>query len=162
MQNPSRKHTPHTTLMAALILAVMLAAFPALAQETAKAIDLPQQALQKSLAMTGEAFGLTVVAPSDLVRGKTAPAVSGTLTPEQTMELLLAGSGLNARHSANGSITITKKNEPAPRTTTRPRLRRTLPRTRPRDCAWTPWWSPVNAPNAPSTRPHRPPRSSPA
>lgn len=95
------------TLLAATAFLILLSAAPlAAAQDASREISLPRQSLQKSLASVGELFGATIVAPADLVRGKTAPAVSGRFTPPQAVERLLEGSGLMARQAAGGAISV--------------------------------------------------------
>ncbi len=102
---------------AALALALVLAASLAVAQEGGGAvrIDLPRQPLEESLTTAGQAFGLTVVAPGELLRDKVAPAVSGELTADEAVRLLLEGSGLEAGRSANGALVVREKGAPEPR-----------------------------------------------
>ncbi len=71
------------------------------------AIDLPAQPLGQSLVELAEQAGVTIVAPDALVSGKAAPPVSGTLSPEDALRRLLAGSGLSTRVGEGGAIIVT-------------------------------------------------------
>lgn len=97
----------------ALVLSILAVASPSTAADTYLTIDLPEQPLQEALAATGKTFGLTVVAPGDLVRGKVAPAISGQLTADQAVDMLLKDSGLKADHSSNGAIVVREINPTA-------------------------------------------------
>lgn len=77
------------------------------AQEPAPiTIDLPAQPLQQALAAIGNKYGVTVIAPGDLVRGKTAPPIAGGYTADEAVAQLLQGSDLESGRSSSGSIVI--------------------------------------------------------
>ena len=84
----------------------------ALAQAASQAVDiqLPAQSLASALAGLSSQTGAQIFAPGDLVSGRTAPAISGRLTPQQALGKLLEGSGLRAQPGTNGSFTL----HPAP------------------------------------------------
>jgi len=90
-------------------LFITLLATQALAQDEYRELDLPQQSLQESLVSVGKTYGVTIVAPSDILRDKIAPPVSGRLSIEQAINQLLQDSGLERQHSSNGSILLKKK-----------------------------------------------------
>ena len=96
---------------AGIVLLFSLAAAvpgPGLAQDGPPvAIDLPAQPLGQSLVELAEQTGLTIVAPDALVAAKAAPPVSGTLSPEDALRRLLAGSGLSTRVGEGGAIIVT-------------------------------------------------------
>ena len=96
---------------AGIVLLFSLAAAvpgPGLAQDGPPvAIDLPAQPLGQSLVELAEQTGVTIVAPDALVAAKAAPSVSGTLTPEDALRRLLAGSGLSTRVGEGGAIIVT-------------------------------------------------------
>lgn len=74
-----------------------LASSPASAQDAGRrAVRLPAQPLATSLLAAGRIFGRTVAIESQLVAGRTAPAIDGNLTFDETIAALLAGSGLEA------------------------------------------------------------------
>ena len=87
------------------ILALTFAAGSAMAEE--QQFDIEAQSLAKALLAFNEQSGLTVAAPRDLVESKTAPAVRGEMEPEEALEKILAGSGLQSTELANGAFTIT-------------------------------------------------------
>lgn len=61
---------------------------------TAQTYDQPAQALGPALALVARASGREIVAPTQLVTGRTAPALKGRYTPDQAFAALLAGSRL--------------------------------------------------------------------
>lgn len=69
-------------------------------------INVAAQPLSSALAALSSQTGVQVFAAGNLVAGKSAPAVSGKLTPQQALEKLLAGSGLQAQASGNGNLTV--------------------------------------------------------
>ncbi len=82
------------------------------------AINIAAQPLGPALNELARQAGLQLFFPPALVAGKTAPAVSGTLTANQAVGRLLAGSGLIAVQEGN-SIVV-KAIPPAGATTTLP------------------------------------------
>ncbi|MEM1289700.1 MAG: TonB-dependent receptor [Pseudomonadota bacterium] len=104
-------------MSAASMLAVTLTGAPAIAQlEELARVEMPTQPLNEALGDVGNIFGVTVIAPDALVRGKTASAVSGSLTAEQAVTRLLRGSGLTYRRSQNGGF-IVEQQTPQPEAT---------------------------------------------
>lgn len=103
---PALAHRLKPLLQALVFVALLATGTSALAEDVYREINLPRQALQTSLTAVGEAFGTTIVAPGDLVREKTAPAISGRFTPTQAVGKLLEGSGLKAQQGAGGAITV--------------------------------------------------------
>ncbi len=85
------------------------------AQAATRTYSMPSQSLGKALNQLAASAGLQLLAPPDLVRGKTAPALSGAYTVTEALDRLLAGSNLTHRTAANGVITIVVKPTPAPR-----------------------------------------------
>lgn len=66
--------------------------------------NLPAQPLAASLAALSRQSGIQVFAAGDLVAGRQAPAVSGSLTARDALARLLAGSGLEAASSDAGFV----------------------------------------------------------
>lgn len=95
------------------ILTLTVLATPSLAQQESRDITLPRQPLAESLTAVGKAFGLSIVAPGDLVRDRTAPAISGDYTADRAVSELIAGAGLEASHSSSGTIIIRDAAAPA-------------------------------------------------
>lgn len=85
---------------AAVALAVALACgtAPVFAQSAAApvSINIAAQPLAQALNDLARQAQLDLIVQPALVAGKTAPAVSGSLTPQQALDRLLAGSGLIA------------------------------------------------------------------
>ncbi|MDF8333682.1 TonB-dependent receptor [Novosphingobium cyanobacteriorum] len=98
----SRSRLP--SFVAVLLAGVIIpcAANAQAATEHRMAIALPEQPLAAALAQLSLRTGVTVLASADVTAGKTAPAIAGTLTPEQAIRLLLVGTGLEAIRSGAG------------------------------------------------------------
>ncbi|MEM6539065.1 MAG: TonB-dependent receptor [Pseudomonadota bacterium] len=98
---------------AASTLAIMAATPAALAQEPAVAtaqqqVNIPAGPLEDALITVSETFGVTVIAPNELVSGKSSPVVSGRFNAEQTIDRLLAASGLQIDRSSSGAYVVTQ------------------------------------------------------
>jgi iron complex outermembrane recepter protein len=92
----------HATNFKAWMLAgaalALVGSLPAIAgRYAAQAYDLPAQDLGDALRAVARRSGQTIIAPTELVAGKRAPALRGDFSPEAAVAHLLAGSGLNAR-----------------------------------------------------------------
>ncbi|MEM9262120.1 MAG: TonB-dependent receptor [Pseudomonadota bacterium] len=81
----------------------------ATAEEATSAVNLPAGPLETSLVDLGEQLGIDIFASSNLVRGKTAPAVSGGFTPREALQRVLAGSGLEATSSEGGAFILVQE-----------------------------------------------------
>ena len=101
-KTPSRKIT---LTGAASLLALSLAAGSAYAQE--KDFDIEAQPLAKALLGFNEQSGVTVAAPRDLVADKRSSAVYGEMEPQEALEKILSGSGLQSTELSTGAYTIT-------------------------------------------------------
>jgi outer membrane receptor protein involved in Fe transport len=85
-------------LLAAGSVAALACAAPAYAQVgNEHQFNLPAQELSVSLREVSLLTGQSVIARSDLVAGRQAPAVSGSFTAERAVQMLLIGSGLDVR-----------------------------------------------------------------
>ena len=96
----------------ALALALALGC-PAIHAQTAQALLNAPLPLQIAAQPLGQALNdwarqtrIELIVPPALVVGKTAPAVSGQLTPQQALDRLLAGSGLAA--AADGAAMVVR------------------------------------------------------
>ncbi|CAB3654558.1 Ferrichrome outer membrane transporter/phage receptor [Achromobacter dolens] len=109
---PTRLPRPRATPLHAalgtltLALAVALGAAPsaAHAQAAAVKINLPAQSLAQALLHLGRQTNLQVYYLPEAVQDRRAPAISGTLTPQQALDRLLAGTGLVARITGNTAV----------------------------------------------------------
>lgn len=72
--------------------------------------DLPAQPLSKSVREVARQSGSNLIAPSDLLEGRTAPALRGRFEADAALDRLLAGSGLRVERS--GDSYVIRRNEP--------------------------------------------------
>lgn len=90
----------------ALLAALAVIAPPAIAQQQTVSFDIESQALASALLAFGRQAGLSVLAPSELVGGRTAPAVRGYISPAVALDQLLQGSGLSYRFVQDNAVRI--------------------------------------------------------
>ena len=90
--------------LSASVAVLILPAAPAAAQEQRQTYSLPAQPLAQALREVSLRSGRTIVAPAEILRGRTAPAVRGTYTLDEVVDALLAGSGLVARPVGDGLL----------------------------------------------------------
>jgi iron complex outermembrane receptor protein len=76
------------------------------AQSQITAFDIESQALSAALLAFGRQAGVSIVASTSLVEGRTAPALSGRFTPTEALERLLAGSGLSFEFVMTDAVRI--------------------------------------------------------
>ncbi|NPD14904.1 TonB-dependent siderophore receptor [Xinfangfangia sp. D13-10-4-6] len=81
-------------------------ATPARAQQAATQYAVPAGPLASAITRFGEASGLQILYPADLVRGKQSPGVSGSYSRDEALSQLLAGSGLTFRYTAGNTLTL--------------------------------------------------------
>ncbi len=74
----------------------------------ALAFNIPPQPLSDALVLFGEQSGMHVSAPAELVRGVASPGASGSMTPEDALRQLLAGTGLEFHLTAPDAVTLAK------------------------------------------------------
>ncbi|EUJ10977.1 outer membrane receptor protein [Methylophilaceae bacterium 11] len=60
-------------------------------------VDIPSQPLAAALNQLGKSTNLNIAFPSDLVLGKTSPAVKGRMSRKEALQRILANSGLAAK-----------------------------------------------------------------
>ncbi|MEM7409107.1 MAG: TonB-dependent receptor [Myxococcota bacterium] len=84
----------------------LLCASGALAADAPLAVDLPAQSLQTSLLWLAEHYGFPLIAPAEVVAGRTAPAIAGTWTAEEALREVLRGSGLEGHRLNSGAVLI--------------------------------------------------------
>ncbi|MFT3802574.1 MAG: TonB-dependent receptor [Burkholderiaceae bacterium] len=97
MPYPRFQLAPLALAMALACLAGIAVPVRAQAPAAAMPIAVPAQPLGAALNELARQARLQLMVHPDLVAGKQAPAVSGTLTPRQALDRMLAGSGLEAR-----------------------------------------------------------------
>ncbi len=85
----------------------VIAADTALAQPNATVtLQLPEQALQRSLTDAASLAGISIEGEAALLANRRAPAIAGNYTVDQALAALLAGSGLRAEALGNGRYVI--------------------------------------------------------
>ena len=109
LKNPNRALPTSRWLPLALALAVSAGLSQAHAEQAPSAIHIQAQPLAQALSQLGLQTSLQVFFSPELVAGKQAPAVQGSLSPEQALRQLLQGSGLDYQIDGS-SVTLS----PAP------------------------------------------------
>ena len=98
-----------STAVSVSMIALLSATGLANAQESAeRVIAVEAQPLNEALLDLGRQYDIVIVAADDLTRGKSAPAISGSYTPEQAVAQLLAGMDLEVSRTPSGAILLTK------------------------------------------------------
>ena len=95
----------------ALLASGLLLAGAANAQSATYRLDIPAQALDKSLIALAQQTGSRVLFATDIAEGRQAPALHNRLTVEQALEQLTGRSGLQVQKAADGSYLIAPPNE---------------------------------------------------
>jgi len=96
-----------------LALAWAATAQPALAVEQSFEFNIPPQALSSALNAFADKANVALSYPSAYAADLKSPGAMGRLTIQQALGKLLAGTGLAARTTANGTITLEKLAAPA-------------------------------------------------
>lgn len=78
--------------------------------------DIPAGALAPALTRFVEVSGLRLLAPAELLRGRSTRGVQGRLPASQALDRLLAGTGLVQRVTVGGTVTVEALPPPAPPT----------------------------------------------
>lgn len=86
------------------------------AQAAESYFNIPPQPLSEALVKLSEQADTLIMVPQELVKGKRAPEVRGTMSVQEALDRLLEGSGLKAAEGDKGGITILEagiaENEP--------------------------------------------------
>jgi outer membrane receptor for ferric coprogen and ferric-rhodotorulic acid len=77
------------------------------AQETPVQISIPAQSLSNALIQLGEQASLQIFYLPETVSGLNAPAVAGSLTPDQALRRLLVGTGIEVKRNGN-TVSLSK------------------------------------------------------
>lgn len=96
-----------TAVSAAAFLLATSTLSQAIADDASRDISIESQPLQSALLQLSRQTGVSVFAPSDLVGGKKAPSITGTLTTTDALSRLLSGTGLDFQKNDDGSYIIT-------------------------------------------------------
>ena len=68
--------------------------------------DIPSQPLAQALTAFGRQSGMQIAVDTAAVAGKTSGSVNGTMTAEQALRQLLAGSGLTYQFTSANAVTV--------------------------------------------------------
>ena len=82
-------------------------------QGKAHSFAVARQPLAESLNRVAQQAEVQLMVPTALVRGRTAPALSGKYTVDQALNKLLTGTGLVHRSTPNGVITVSRADDAA-------------------------------------------------
>lgn len=93
---------------AALLLLSLWLATSAAEGERLQQFDMNAQPLSQALIAFSVQCDLTVLAAPELLRGRTAPRVQGTMTSSQALEALLRSSGLGTHWDGNRTVSIVR------------------------------------------------------
>lgn len=93
-------------LAACASAAALVIALPEISAAQAQNIDVPAQPLPGALAELSAETGLQVLAPSELVSGRSSTSAAGRMTPLQALGTILSGTGLDYRTSDGGSVIV--------------------------------------------------------
>ncbi|BBP98140.1 ligand-gated channel [Burkholderia sp. SFA1] len=106
---PRFKHRPRSSAAIVLACALSCAPLSSIAQTggpVAVPIDLPAQSLDKALIALGRQTSMQISFAPETVAGKIAPELKGTMTPQDAVHALLAGSGLTVRKTGENAVTV--------------------------------------------------------
>ncbi len=98
-------------LLGSTLLAVTGAISPALAQDSAalqeaRVISVPAGSLASGLNSLAAQAGLQIMFDASLAQGKTTAGLSGTMTPAEALDALLADTGITARFSGVRQVVL--------------------------------------------------------
>ncbi|MEM6682743.1 MAG: TonB-dependent receptor [Pseudomonadota bacterium] len=71
-----------------------------------QAVNIPAAPLEDAISAVARAFDIDILVPGELVAGKIAPGISGSLTADQAITRVLRGSGLSFRRSPSGGYIV--------------------------------------------------------
>lgn len=106
-----------TSSIMALFISV---AMPAVAKDVS--FNISSQPLSDALLVFSRQSDILVAAPFALVDGKSAPAVSGVMTPEQALRQILQGTGLRVVPGADGGLVVQRDDQTEARDVRAPAL----------------------------------------
>ncbi|WP_427551544.1 TonB-dependent siderophore receptor [Methylomonas sp. MS20] len=108
-----RPITANFGISLALAIAAALTSPVAIAAEQTLDYDIPPQALSSALNAYADVGNVQLSYPAGLTSGLHSPGVSGKWSPRQALEKLLTGTGISAKTTANGTITLESTAEPS-------------------------------------------------
>lgn len=103
MHSPSPRKRPFK--LGAITLSMLLA-FTAYAADPKVKLDLPAEALDKSINHLAQQTGVQIIFASSLTTGKHAPALKGEYSAREALQKLLQGSGLEVTSQGDNTFTL--------------------------------------------------------
>lgn len=103
MHLPSPRKRPFK--LGAIALSMLLA-FTAYAADPKVKLDLPAEALDKSINHLAQQTGVQIIFASSLTTGKHAPALKGEYSAREALQKLLQGSGLEVTSQGDNTFTL--------------------------------------------------------
>ncbi|MEM6537352.1 MAG: TonB-dependent receptor [Pseudomonadota bacterium] len=79
-------------------------------------VNIPAGPLNRSILAISDTFGVDILAPNELVTGKVAPAVSGSMSAEEALDQVLSGSSLTYTSTDGAFVIIQQTAQSEPRT----------------------------------------------
>ncbi|MDD3482154.1 TonB-dependent receptor [Azovibrio restrictus] len=95
-----------SSLLRALLLGLGLCG-SALAADPARSIDIPAGPLAGAISTLADQTGLQLLYDRQLLEGRQAPALQGSMSPREALDKLLQGSGIGYRFTDVGSVALT-------------------------------------------------------
>lgn len=105
MSSQERKPSAGRDARKVLLLACVLLQVGA-ARAAPVLFDIPRQSADTALTEFARQAGIPVLFPFDVVSGRTARVLRGRLEPEAALQILLKGTGLEARSDSQGQIVV--------------------------------------------------------
>ncbi len=106
LRSNNSKRIPAASLVSALSL---MCAMPAMAQTNDNIINVESQPLGQALNELAGQTGVVIIAPTELVSGKIAPAVSVTGDVRAALDILLEDTGLSVRQNVSGAFILSEE-----------------------------------------------------
>ncbi|MET0292972.1 MAG: TonB-dependent receptor [Steroidobacteraceae bacterium] len=103
-------------LRPAILFALLTAVTVATASAAPAQFDIRRQGAAGALTQFARQAGIPVLFPFDLVSGRTANAVQGRFEPQEALQRLLEGTGLEAKSDAQGQISVRERPRQRPTT----------------------------------------------
>jgi outer membrane receptor for ferric coprogen and ferric-rhodotorulic acid len=94
-------------LRLSLLMAGLLMAGAVNAQQATYTLDIPAQALDRSLNALASQTGSRILFATDVAQSRQAVAIHADMSVDQALQRLVAGTGLNVQKSADGSYFVT-------------------------------------------------------
>lgn len=109
-----------SAIAGASFVALLSTATIARAADPVYRFDIPKEPLSQALKDFSQSSAQQIIFSEDVVRGREAPAVRGSYTSPQVLDLLLAGTNLAVERTPSGTIMVKSKDDKQRAQETRP------------------------------------------